>query len=40
MSNLVVIDTGDAILICSKDKTQDVKKVIEKLREENKEKYL
>lgn len=40
VSDLVVIDTEDAILICSKDKTQDVKKVIEKLKELKKEKYL
>lgn len=40
LENIVVIDTEDALLIVSKDKTQDVKKVVEKLKEEKKEKYL
>ena len=32
LKDLVVIDTDDAILICAKDATQDVKKVIENLK--------
>ena len=32
VENLIVIDTEDATLICAKDSTQDVKKVIENLR--------
>lgn len=40
LENVVVIDTEDALLIVSKDKTQDVKKVVEKLKENKKEKYL
>lgn len=40
LKDIVVVDTKDALLICSKDKTQDVKKVIEKLKEENLEEYL
>lgn len=40
LENIVVIDTEDALLIVSKDKTQDVKKVVEKLKEEKKDKYL
>ncbi len=32
LDNIVVVDTDDAILICAKDKTQDVKKVIENLK--------
>lgn len=32
LEDLIVVDTDDAILICSKDNTQDVKKVIENLR--------
>lgn len=32
VDDLVVVDTADAILICAKDKTQDVKKVIENLK--------
>ena len=32
IEDIIVVDTDDAILICSKDNTQDVKKVIENLR--------
>jgi len=32
LKNVVVIDTSDALLICAKDTTQDVKKVIENLK--------
>lgn len=40
VEDLVIIDTPDALLICAKDKTQDVKKAVEKLKEEKKDKYL
>lgn len=40
VEGLIVVDTQDALLICPKDKTQDVKKVIEKLKEEKKEDFL
>ncbi len=40
LENVIVVDTDDALLIVSKDKTQDVKKVVEKLKEEKKDKYL
>lgn len=32
LDNLVVVDTDDAVLICSKDNAQDIKKVIENLK--------
>ncbi len=32
VEDLIVVDTDDALLICAKDSTQDVKKVIENLR--------
>ncbi len=32
VENLIVVDTDDALLICAKDHTQDVKKVIENLK--------
>lgn len=32
MNNLIVVDTDDAMLICDKNSTQDVKKVIENLK--------
>jgi mannose-1-phosphate guanylyltransferase len=40
LENIVIVDTPDALLVCHKDKTQDVKKVVERLKEEKKEKYL
>lgn len=38
--NLVVVDTPDALLVCSKFKAQEVKKIVERLKSEGKEKYL
>ena len=32
LENIVVVQTDDAILICKKDKDQDVKKLVEKLK--------
>jgi mannose-1-phosphate guanylyltransferase len=34
VEDLIVVDTGDTVLICSKNNTQDVKKVIAKLKEQ------
>lgn len=40
VSDLVVVDTTDAVLICRRDNAQDVKKLIEHLRERQKTAYL
>ena len=40
MDNLLVIDTDDALFICPKSRAQEVKKVIDKLREKGKSEYL
>ncbi len=40
VSNLVVVDTPDVLLVCRKDCAGDVKKVVEKLKKENREKYI
>lgn len=40
VSNLVVIETDDAVLICDKEKAQDVKKIVSFLREQKKDRYL
>ncbi len=40
VENLVIIETPDALLICKKDKSQDVKKIVEILKEKGKEEYL
>ena len=36
IENTVVIDTNDALLVCSRDKVQDVKKIVDYLNEKNK----
>lgn len=41
VNDLIVIDTKDALMICQKSKSQDVKKIIKKLKEDKKlNKYL
>lgn len=40
IEDLVIIDTDDAILICDKNSTGDIKKVIETLKISNKDEYL
>lgn len=40
LSDIVVIETADAILVCNKNSSQLVKKVVEKLKEEKKGQYL
>jgi len=40
LSDVIVVDTDDATLICSKEKTQDVKKVIENLKICNRNEYI
>lgn len=40
LDGLVVVDTEDALLICTKERTADVKKVIEELKNKDKESYL
>lgn len=40
VSDLVVIDTADAILVCHKDKAQEVRKIVEKIKEKKWKEYL
>jgi mannose-1-phosphate guanylyltransferase len=40
VSNLVVVDTEDALLVCHKDRTQDVKRIVAELKANQLEKYL
>ena len=40
VSDLIVVTTPDATLICSKDRAQDVKKIVKKLADKNLEEYL
>lgn len=40
VENLIIIDTPDALLVCNKDKAEDVKKLVNLLKEKGKDKYL
>lgn len=40
VSDMVIIDTEEILMIVPKDKSQDVKKLVEKLKEEGKKEYL
>ncbi len=40
VENLVVVDTGDVLLICSRERSQDLRKVIELLKEKGLQRYL
>ena len=33
VSDIVVVDTPDALMICGRERAQDVKKIVEKLKE-------
>ena len=36
LHDMIVIDTGDAILVCPKDRAQDVKKIVDQLKQTGK----
>lgn len=40
VDNLIVIDTGDALMICPRDKSQDVKRFVEELEKKRRDEYL
>ena len=40
LSNYIVIDTEDALLICQKDEEQKIKKFVEDLKSQGKKKFL
>lgn len=40
LNNMVVVSTDDAILICPKNKSQEVKNVVDKIKEKGSEEYL
>jgi hypothetical protein len=37
---MIVVDTGDVLLICPRSRAQDVKKLVEMLREQDMGEYL
>lgn len=40
LKDVVVVDTEDAVLVCPRDRAQDMKKLVEKIESEGLEKYL
>jgi mannose-1-phosphate guanylyltransferase len=40
VENLVVVDTPDALLVCPKERAQDVRLVVEELRRRKLQRYL
>jgi mannose-1-phosphate guanylyltransferase len=40
LDNVIIVDTGDVLLACHKDRAQEVRRVVEKLKSEGKEKYI
>ncbi len=40
LRDMIVVDTGDAILVCPKSRAQEVKHIVETLKQTNKHKYL
>lgn len=40
VDNLIIVETDDAILVCDKNRAQDVKKIVDLLKEQGKGKYL
>lgn len=40
LKDMIVVDTEDVLLICPKDRCQEVKKLVERLKEEGKDEYL
>lgn len=40
VENLVVVETPDTVLVCARERVQDVKKIVEQLEAEGKEEYL
>ena len=40
LRDMVIVETEDAVLVCPKHRVQDVKKIVEQLKQEGKEKYL
>jgi mannose-1-phosphate guanylyltransferase len=40
VDNIVVVETADGIMVCSKDRVQDVKKIVDRLKQEGMNQYL
>jgi mannose-1-phosphate guanylyltransferase len=40
LRDMIVVDTGDAILVCPKSRAQEVKHIVQALKKNNKDQYL
>ena len=40
VENLIIVDTGDVLLVCHKDQAQNVRKIVDSLKNSDNEKYL
>lgn len=40
INDLIVVSTNDAVMVCRKDRAQDVKKIVEMLKEKDKQEYI
>lgn len=40
VDNIVIVDTKDALLVCSKSRAQNVKQIVEELKKQNRKEYL
>ncbi len=40
LQDIIIVDTGDALLVCHKDKAQDVRKIVQSLQNNKLKKYL
>ena len=40
VENLIVVDTGDALLICKRSRAQDVREVVDRLKKKGLDEYL
>ena len=40
VDDLIIVDTGDVLLVCRKDQTQKVREIVERLKQENQDRYL
>ena len=40
VDNLIVVETDDAILVCDKNRAQDVKKIVDELKERGETEFL
>jgi mannose-1-phosphate guanylyltransferase len=40
LNNVIIVDTEDSLLVCSRDRTQDVKRIVEHLQKQKEHQYL